>query len=205
MNIVLLKENLLCQASIKSNPNNYSYTVHDSARISDSIEGNLPNHPTIWRYTSPPLLFKAKQKEIQILWSITSFYFSLPRTIKLKHLQLYLICIYLHIFKWCVYNADSWFWHTRHYLHGGLHYMLGHFCCPHRTGETHHVETTPPQRCSEHRNKCFLWGSLREWHLHPHLQEMQKPQPALRRGETQAQKRSHMKMEAEIGGMWPQT
>ena len=82
--------------------------------------------------------------------------------------------------------------------------MLGHLCCPHRTGETHHVETTALQMCSEHRNKCFLWGRLREWHLHPHLQEIQKPQPALRRGETQAQKRSHVKMEAETGGMWPQ-
>ena len=47
MNIVLLKENLQCQASIKSNPNNYSYTAHDSARIFDSIEGNHPNLPTV--------------------------------------------------------------------------------------------------------------------------------------------------------------
>ena len=204
MNIVLLKENLQCQASIKSNPNNYSYTAHDSARIFDSIEGNHPNLPTVWKYTSPPLILKAKQKKPQILRSVTSFYFSLPRTIKLKHLQLCLICIYLHIFKQCVYNSDFWFLHTRHYLHGRFHYMLGHLCCSHRTGETHCVETTPPQRCCEHRNKCFLWGRLREWHLHPHLQGMQKPQPALRRGKTQAEKRSHVKMEAETGGMSPQ-
>ena len=44
MNITVLKENLLCQTSVKSKTYNFYETPHDSAKIFDSTE-RVDNHP----------------------------------------------------------------------------------------------------------------------------------------------------------------